>query len=168
MDSVRVHLLAFLFIFAGAVTPAYAQVEATIVGSVMDESKAVLPGVTVTATAVGTGRQFVDVTNARGEYRLVGMQAGTYRLQAELTGFAQSVLPVVELLVGQNATITFAMRVANVEETLTVSAASPLVDMRQAQVSGNVDRRQMEELPINGRNWLSLGLQPAKTHENRP
>ena len=156
MDSVRVHLLAFLFIFAGAVIPAYAQVEATIVGSVMDESKAVLPGVTVTATAVGTGRQFVDVTNARGEYRLVGMQAGTYRLQAELTGFAQAVLPEVELLVGQNATITFAMKVANVEETLTVSAASPLVDMRQAQVSGNVDRRQMEELPINGRNWLQL------------
>ena len=123
MVSIRGRLLTSLFILAGAAIPAYAQVEATIVGSVLDESKAVLPGVTVTATAVGTGRQFVDVTNTRGEYRLVGMQAGRYRLQAELTGFAQSVLPEVELLVGQNATITFAMRVANVEETLTVTAA---------------------------------------------
>jgi hypothetical protein len=112
--------------------------------------------VTVTATGVGTGRAFVDVTNARGEYRLVGMQAGKYKVQAELAGFAQSVLPEVELLVGQNATITFTMKVATVEETLTVSATSPLVDTRQAQVSGNVDRRQMEELPVNGRNWLQL------------
>jgi hypothetical protein len=156
MGRVRTRFLAALFILVATASPAFAQVEATIVGTALDESKAVLPGVTVTATGVGTGRVFVDVTNARGEYRLVGMQAGKYRVQAELAGFAQSVLPEVELLVGQNATITFTMKVANVEETLTVSATSPLVDTRQAQVSGNVDRRQMEELPVNGRNWLQL------------
>ena len=86
----------------------------------------------------------------------MGLQAGRYRLQAELAGFATSMLSEVELLVGQNATITFMMKVATIQEAVTVTAASPLVDTRQAQVSGNVDRRQMEELPINGRNWLQL------------
>ena len=156
MDSVRARLVAAAFFFALGVAPAYAQVEATIVGTVTDESKAVLPGVTVTATDAATGRQFVDVTNGRGEYRLVGMQAAKYRVQANLPGFAPSVLPEVELLVGQNATIAFTLKVASVEEAVTVSGSSPLVDTRQAQVSGNVDRRQMEDLPLNGRNWLQL------------
>ncbi|PYQ74943.1 MAG: hypothetical protein DMG01_19710 [Acidobacteria bacterium] len=156
MEPVRARLVATLFVLLAAVAPAYAQVEATIVGTVADESKAVLPGVTVTAADLATGRQFTDVTDVRGEYRLVGMQAGKYKVQAELAGFAPSVLSEVELLVGQNATIVFSMKVASIEETLTVSAAAPLVDTRQAQVSGNVDRRQMEELPINGRNWLQL------------
>jgi hypothetical protein len=148
-------LIAACIVAAGA-APAFAQVEATIVGTVVDESKAVLPGVTVSAVDLATGRQFTDVTDERGEYRLVGMQAGKYRVQAELAGFGPSRLPEVELLVGQNATIGFTLKVASLEETLTVTAASPLVDTRQAQVSGNVDRRQMEELPINGRNWLQL------------
>ena len=156
MEPVRARLVATLFVLLAAVAPAYAQVEATIVGTVADESKAVLPGVTVTAADLATGRQFTAVTDVRGEYRLVGMQAGKYKVQAELAGFAPSVLSEVELLVGQNATIVFSMKVASIAETLTVSAAAPLVDTRQAQVSGNVDRRQMEELPINGRNWLQL------------
>jgi hypothetical protein len=156
MGSVRTRVVAAIFALALAVVPASAQVEATIVGIVMDESKAVLPGVTVTATDLATGRQFVDVTNVRGEYRLVGMQAAKYKVQAELTGFAPSILPEVELLVGQNATIGFTLKLAGVEEALTVSGTAPLVDTRQAQVSGNVDRRQMEDLPLNGRNWLQL------------
>src|SRR5262249_21043134 len=136
--------------------PAFAQVEATIVGTVSDESKAVLPGVTVTAIDLAIGRQFTDVTNPRGEYRLVRLQAGKNKLQGERPGFPTSGFSEIELLVGQNATIPFTMKVASIEESLTVSAAAPLVDTRQAQVSGNVDRRQMEELPINGRNWLQL------------
>ncbi|PYR40042.1 MAG: hypothetical protein DMF93_12115, partial [Acidobacteria bacterium] len=155
MGTVRTRVLAVLILLAAA-APAWAQVEATIVGTVTDESKAILPGVTITATDLAIGRQFTDLTNARGEYRLVGLQAGRYRLQAELAGFATSMLSEVELLVGQNATITFMMKVATIQEAVTVTAASPLVDTRQAQVSGNVDRRQMEELPINGRNWLQL------------
>ena len=105
MGPVRTRFLAALFILVATASPAFAQVEAMIVGTALDESKAVLPGVTITATGVGTGRVFVDVTNARGEYRLVGMQAGKYRVQAELAGFAQSVLPEVELLVGQTMEI---------------------------------------------------------------
>jgi hypothetical protein len=130
--------------------------DATVVGTVMDESKLVLPGVTVTATSLTTGRQFVDVTGAQGEYRLVGVPAGPYKLQAELPGFAPTVLTNVELLVGQNATIGLTMKIASVTESVTVSGDAPLIDLRQAQVASNIDRRQMQELPIPARNWLMM------------
>ena len=60
------------------------------------------------------------------------------------------------MLVGQNARIPLSLRLATVNETLTVIAESPLVDTASSQVSGNVDRRQMEELPLQGRNWMEL------------
>jgi hypothetical protein len=133
--------------------------QASIIGAVTDETRAVLPGVTVTATAVASGAQFAALTDEKGEYGLPTVPAGVYRLQAELAGFSTVVLERVELLVGQHATIPFTMKLAQVSETVTVSGQSPLVDTASSQVSGNVDRRQMEELPLAGRNWMELSLQ---------
>jgi hypothetical protein len=130
--------------------------QASIVGAVIDDTKAVLPGVAVTATDQAAGRQNAAVTNDRGEYRLLNMPPGKYTLQAELSGFSTVVLRDVELLVGQNATIPITMKLATVSETLTVLGESPLVDTTSSQVAGNVDRRQMEQLPIQGRNWMEL------------
>ncbi|MCC7181756.1 MAG: TonB-dependent receptor [Acidobacteria bacterium] len=148
-------LAALLWLGAGA---AAAQ-EASIVGSAADETKAALPGVTITATALDTGRVFTAVTDERGEYRLRGLPPARYKVQAELAGFSTVVVPEVELLVGQNRTVPFAMKVASLEETVTVTGESPLVDITSTQVGGNVDRRQMEELPLQGRNWMELAMQ---------
>jgi hypothetical protein len=133
----------------------YAQ-ETTLSGVVVDESKAVLPGVMVNATDVKTGRQFSDVTTIRGEYRLVGLQAGRYDLHTELEGFASTLVRGIELLVGQNANIPLTMKLATMTESVTVSGAAPIVDVQQARVAGNVDSRQMEDIPIAGRNWQQL------------
>ena len=133
----------------------YAQ-QASIIGVAADQTKAVLPGVNVTATDQAAGRQFVSVTNEKGEYRLLTLPPGMYTIQAELSGFSTVMLKDVELLVGQNATIPFTMKLASVSETLTVVGETPLVDTQSSQVSGNVDRRQMEELPLQGRNWMEL------------
>jgi hypothetical protein len=137
---------------------AFAQ-EALITGVVSDETKATLPGATVTATQVDTGRMFNAVTDERGEYRLRGMPAGRYQLKAELSGFSTVVIEGIELLVGQNRDIPLNLKVASLAETLTVTAESPLVDISSTQVAGNVDRRQMEELPLQGRNWMELAMQ---------
>ena len=136
----------------------YAQTQASVVGTVTDETKGVLPGVNVTAVDLATGRQFSGVTDERGEYRLVGLSAGRYKVQAELTGFATSTVDDLELVVGQNATVTFSLKVASLSETATVTGDAPLVDSRSTQVAGNIDRRQMEELPISGRNWMELSM----------
>ncbi len=153
MNTLRIVVLIALASLVGSV--AFAQ-QASIVGVAVDATKAVLPGVNVTATDQAAGRQLIAVTNEKGEYRLLNVPPGTYTLQAELSGFTTVALRDVELLVGQNANITLTMKLAQVSETVTVLGESPLVDTTSSQVSGNVDRRQMEELPLQGRNWMEL------------
>ena len=154
----------------GLSASAYAQ-EASVIGTVVDDSKAVLPGVTVTATSLETGVQTVAVSDARGEYRL-RLSPGTYKLQTEMSGFGPVLIPRVELLVGQNATVPITLKIAQINETLTVTAESPLVDTASSQVAGNVDRRQMENLPLQGRNWMELSKMvkgiTANDVSNRP
>jgi hypothetical protein len=152
----RVRLIAAFVVFAFVSQPAHAQ-DATVAGNVVDDSNAVIPGVTITASDQATGRVFMAVTGERGEFRLPGMAPGRYQIQAALSGFATSTVQV-ELLVGQNATVNFAMKLATLSESITVSSEAPLVDTRSSQVAGNVDRRQMEALPIQGRNWMELSL----------
>src|SRR5688572_8179151 len=132
---------------------AFAQ-DATLLGNVVDGTKAALPGATITATLIDTGRATTTVSDERGEYRLRGLAPGRYRVQAELSGFSTVVIPDIGLLVGQNRSLPFQMQVASLSETLTVTGEAPLVDVSSTQVAGNVDRRQMEELPLQGRNWM--------------
>jgi hypothetical protein len=149
-------LLAAALVLLGSAT-AFAQ-EGSIIGTVTDETKSVLPGVTITATSLDTGRTLTAVSNERGEYQIRGVPAGRYKVQAELTGFSTVVIPTLELLVGQNRTVPFTLQVATLQESVTVTGESPLVDTRSSAVSGNVDRRQMEELPLQGRNWMELAM----------
>lgn len=88
----------------------------------------------------------------------MNLQPSIYKVQAELQGFGVAVVPKIELLVGQNATLPFVLKLAGVVENLTVTSEAPLVDITSNQISGNVDRRQMEELPLLGRNWMELGM----------
>ena len=159
----RVVLSACLLLAHAAAAAAQ---DAAIVGVVADESKAVLPGVTVTAINTSTGREFMDVTASEGDYRLVGLPAGRYTLRADLPGFALTVVEGIELLVGQSATLGLGMQLATLNESITVSATSPLVDVRQAHVAGNVDARQMEAIPIAGRNWQQH--QPGRDRTSHP
>ncbi len=171
----RVTVLSFsaILAFLLACVPALAQQQASVNGTVTDESKAVLPGVTITATNIETGGQTVAVTDGKGEYRLAQLAPGIYRLQAELASFATVIFQRVELLVGQNATVPFVMKLAQLSETVTVTSEAPLVDTSSSQVAGNVDRRQMEQLPIQGRNWMELsklvkGITANDVDNNRP
>jgi len=142
-------------LFLVAASGALAQ-EASIAGVITDSSKAVLPGVTVTATNLETGVQVTAATDDRGQYRLPPVAPGRYRLKAELSGFSTVVVESIELLVGQNASVPLTLGLATVSETVTVAEGAPLVDTASSQVAGNVDRREMESLPLQGRNWLEL------------
>jgi hypothetical protein len=86
------------------------------------------------------------------------MPPGTYRIHAELPGFAAAEIPSVELLVGQNATLGVMMKIATLAESLTVISEAPLVDVRSSQVAGYIDRRQMDAVPVQGRNWMELSM----------
>ena len=134
----------------------YAQ-EATLNGSVRDNTGGVLPGVTVTATHEAAGTTFVGVTDAAGLYRIV-LRAGVYRITAELAGFATVARPGIELLVGRTATLNLDMTVSGVQETVTVTGEAPLIDTTSSNIASNIDPRQMQDLPLNGRNWMDLTL----------
>ena len=150
-----IRAVSVLSMLVASIVPAAAQ-EASVTGAIVDGSKAVVPGVTVTATNVDTGVPTVTTSDEAGRYRLQNLAPGTYRLQAELTGFSTVVIPVVELRVGQNATIPFELKLADLNETITVTGEAPFVDVASSQVSGNVNPRQMEALPLQGRNWMEL------------
>src|SRR6185436_867538 len=107
---------------------------ATINGIVSDESKAILPGATVTASDLATGRKYVGVSDERGAYK-ISVPPGTYQVQAELSGFGNAEVPRVELLVGQNASIAFTLKISSLAETLTVTGEAPLVDLTSTQVA---------------------------------
>jgi hypothetical protein len=134
---------------------AHAQ-EATLSGTVTDTTGATLPGVTVRAVHEASGNTFEVVTDSRGDYRLP-LRIGTYQLTADLAGFGRATR-LLTLLVGQQAVVNLQMAVSGVEEKLTVTAQAPLLDVTGSSLGGNIDSRQMADLPINGRNWMDLTM----------
>ena len=134
----------------------YAQ-EATLTGIVTDTTGGVLPGVTVTATHTATGNTFFSVTDDRGVYRIPA-RIGAYQLTAELSGFTTATRGGITLLVGQEAAVNLQLSPAGLQETVTVTGEAPLISTTQSQIGSNIDARQMEELPVQGRQWTALAL----------
>ena len=132
---------------------AHAQ-EATLSGTISDEAGGVLPGVVVRAVNEANGNSFEAVTDEAGAYRLA-LRVGTYRLTAELPGFA-SIARTITLLVGQQAVANLSMAVSAVQETVTVTGAAPLLDVSESTLGANIDSRQLEALPVQGREWVAL------------
>jgi hypothetical protein len=128
--------------------------EATISGTVTDESGGALPGVVIRAVHEASGNSFEGITDGRGDFRL-SMRIGAYRLTAELPGFAP-LQRQLSLLVGQTAVVNLKMAVSSLQETITVTGDAPLLDVTASSLGGNIDSRQMAELPVNGRAWVDL------------
>jgi hypothetical protein len=135
---------------------AFAQIQAEIRGTVVDESGGILPGVTVTATHLDTGASRTTVTSTTGVFMMPALQIGKYKLQLELAGFNTIVQENLPLEVGQSAVLNFTMKVATLAETITVAGESPLVETQKSELAGRVSATQVENLPLNGRNWLDL------------
>jgi hypothetical protein len=130
--------------------------EATFTGAITDSTGGVLPGVTLTAVHEASGNTFTAVTDERGEFRLP-VRVGNYRIAAELSGFT-TVNRTVQILIGQTAVVNVQMAPSAVQESITVTGEAPLVDTTTSTVGANIDPRQMQELPLNGRSWMDLSL----------
>src|SRR5712691_401478 len=150
----RVVLAAALLLFGAA--SAMAQ-QATITGTVTDTSGGVLPGVTITIVHEETGNTFEGVTDAQGQFR-IPVRVGAHRLTATLSGFQTSTRTGLQLLLNQTLAVTLQRGPATLTETVTVTGEAPLVDTKESTVGANIDPRQVQDLPINGRNWLDLTL----------
>jgi hypothetical protein len=151
------------------VATASAQATAQLNGRVSDESGAVLPGVTVTATRTDTTFSRAVVTDAGGNYVMTNLPTGPYRLEIALQGFRTYVQTGIVLQVGASPTINATLGLGNLEQTVSVEAAAPLVDVRSAGISEVVDRERIVELPLQGRQVTDLiVLAGAAVETGRP
>jgi len=131
--------------------------EAVLTGTVTDSTGGVLPGVTITAVHEATGNTFVGVTDGTGNFRIPA-RIGNYRLTAELSGFTTINRTGIALQVGQTVNVNLQLVVSTLQETVTVTGEAPLLDVSSSAIGGNIDARQVQELPIQGRDWTSLAL----------
>lgn len=154
-------LRVFALFLVGALSfggrAAWAQVaQAELRGTVVDESGAALPGATVTAKHLETGNLRTTTSSSGGGYLMPALPLGRYQLIVEIAGFAKLVREDVRLSVGESATLNFTMKVAAVTETVTVSGELLAVDTKKSELAGRIAPDQIENLPLNGRNWLDL------------
>ncbi len=153
------NILASVVVLACVFTPAAASAQvstAELNGRVTDSSGAVLPGVTVTATQTATGLVRTVVTDENGAYLISNLPTGPYRLEVALQGFRTYVQTGIVLQVGATPTINAALELGSLEETVTVEAAAPLVDVRSAGISAVVEQERIVELPLQGRQVTDL------------
>jgi len=124
-------------------------------GRVADSSGGALPGVTVTATSLDTGLTRSVITENDGTYVVSLLPPGRYRIDAELAGLGKSSVPSVNVLLG-NSTKADVRLAPQVAETITVTAAAPVVDVTRTGTAVSVTNQQIENLPILGRDFRSL------------
>lgn len=129
-----------------------------ISGTVRDEQGAVLPGVTVTLRNQETGVTRTTVTEGDGTFRFQALNPGRFTIVAELSGFTTVEVRDIEMTIGLGLVQDFTLRVQSVSETVTVIGTAPIVDTTKSEVSGVVTQQQIETLPINSRQYLSLAL----------
>jgi len=133
----------------------------TINGKVTDASQAVLPGVTVTATSPALLGPQVSVTNAEGSYRFPGVPPGTYTVTFELPGFSTVKNEGIEIRLGFTATLNVEMKVASLQETVTVTGASPVIDTSTTRTQQNFKMEQLQSLPNARDMWALLAVTPS-------
>ena len=146
-----------LLVVAFAAAPGFAQgTNGTLTGKVTDEQGLALPGVSVTATNQDTGFQRSAQSDASGVYAINGLPIGRYEVKSNLTGFAPQSAKGVAVNVSATTSVEFKMTVASKTEEVTVVAEAPLVDVKQSGVGELITSTQIENLPLNGRQFANL------------
>src|SRR5688572_8586705 len=148
-------ILPTVLVWLLACAPSFAQTLGTITGDVKDSSGAVIPGATVSATNTGTNAVRESQSNEAGVYSFAALPPGPYVVKAELQGF-RTVTQAVELHVEQTVRVNFTMEIGTLSETTEVTGVAPLITTENATVGTIIENRRIVELPLNGRNFLSL------------
>lgn len=157
-----------LFLLPGLalVTPAVAsaQFSGAIQGTITDAQKAVVVNAIVIVTHTASGVTREATTSPEGIFRVLSLGPGTYRVQVAKPGFLTARREAVNVGISETVRLDVTLEVSGVQETVTVTSNSPLVETEQGRVSGRVDRLLLQELPLSGRNLYNLiALQPGVT-----
>ena len=156
----RLLYVTTLLLVSGALT-AWAQTPSTgaqLSGAITDPSGAIVRGATVTLHSNATGLGQTTTTDASGQYRFLLVPAGEYSLSVEAPGFSKLTNTGVILTVGQAAGLSIALQVAAAKEEITIKSDTGLVETQRTAVATTVDQRRIDNLPINGRNYINFTL----------
>jgi hypothetical protein len=132
-----------------------------IVGKVADATGGVLPGVTVTATSPAMQGQQVAITNQEGNYRIPSVPPGDYRLTYDLVGFGTVIREGIRVGLGFTATVNVELRVATLQETVTVTGESPVVDTSTTKTVTNFDAAKLATIPGARDLWMVMSMSPS-------
>src|SRR5581483_6773418 len=147
--------------------PIWGQATGTIDGTVFDKSGAVVPSAVVTATNVNTNLVRRVVSDESGKYAITFLPVGVYNVLIEKEGFAGSLKKNIELQVNTTVQVDGEMEIRSTTEQVMVQAEAPLVQATSTTLVQVVDQKRVEDLPLNGRNVLSLvSLSAGVTAEN--
>jgi hypothetical protein len=130
-------------------------------GTVTDNTGAVLPGVTVTATSPALIQPQVQVTGAEGDYRFIALPPGLYDVTFELSGFQSVKREGIRVVINQTLSVDQQLQVATLQETVTVTGASPIVDTSTTRVGTNFTKELLTEIPNARDIWAAMAQAPG-------
>jgi len=142
-----------------ACLPAFPQAgTGTISGSVLDSTGAAVASASVIALNEATGFRRESAANQAGEFSLVGLTPGEYTVTVQMQGFKKATAKDVRLEVDQNIRVDVKLEVGSVSEVVEVTSQAPLLNTEQSSTGAVVDRQKIIDFPLNGRNFVQLGL----------
>ncbi len=160
--TLRKTLVASVLLLVLGVSSAFAQQQTgEIYGKATDTSGAVLPGATVTVAGPGLIQPRVAVTSEAGTYRIPELPIGTYSVTFELAGFRTLAMQDIRVTIGFRAQINGALQLSTVQETVTVTGASPIVDTRETGTKSSFDLETMQNIPSARDPWVMLEKTPG-------
>ena len=152
-----VRLVRWVVLLALCAAPLSAQdFRGSIIGRVNDSSGARLPGATVTATNTATNVGSTTTTNNDGSYSILYLTPGTYSVAVELAGFKRIVRDAVEVRIGDRLTLDFALDLGRLEETVSVKAESPILNLANASAGQVIDEKRISLMPLSDGNPFVL------------
>ena len=152
-------LLVILGVLLSIPVSTFAQsTNATIDGTIRDDQGGVLPGATVTVTNASTGLTRSITTGERGSYRVSELPPGRYSIRVEMPGFAAVERQDVVLALGGNLTLNIDMKLATVQESVTVTGQAPVIETSQKSLETNISPAEVDDLPVKGRQFVDLAL----------
>jgi len=141
-----------------------AQNTASLSGTVMDPQGLALRGARVTLTSKATGAERESLADDSGRYSFVGLVPGAYKLSVDAgQNFAVFTRDPVTVRVGEDATLDARLDLRAVQQTATVIAETGQIETTKTEVSQNIEQRRIENLPINGRNYINFTLTNSQT-----
>ena len=142
---------------------------ANLRGVVHDQNGAVIQNANVTARLAAQNLERVTQSNSDGEYVFLNLPPGTYSIEAQAPGFAKLVQNPVVLTIGQDADLPMNMRVAAATEEVTVESGAEIVETQRSSEATTIDTQRIENLPINGRNYINFALTNSQlTRDDAP